>query len=164
MLLIILNRMYKLLTKVKNQSPFLGALILVTLLFSFTSLNIIGFYFMFKHEFFIINIPFFILFNIFIFILLYFYSRRHIPFIKKGNVSSPSIKNLIVLFIYLFTLISFIFLANINREKILKENKHIPQTEKRESLEGKIRKWFKNKTFSDFEQTIKMDNFCYKYK
>jgi hypothetical protein len=51
--------------------------------------------------------------------------------------------SLFVIILYLFTIVSFVFLAKINREKIfnVQEKKDI-QGAKKKSLEGRVRQWF----------------------
>lgn len=142
-LIVILNRVYLFLTKVKNQSPLFGAVTLVTILISFSLLNTIGFYYTSKIEPIIINIPAFIGLSILIFIPLFFYSKRNEYLITERVVTSHKTKNLLVIILYLFTFVSTIYLANINRTKIIEQTKQEQSIEPRkESLEGKIRKWF----------------------
>lgn len=142
-LIIILNRIYFFLIKVKNQSPIFGAVTLVTVLISFSLLNIIGFYYAFKIEPFIINIPLFVLVSILIFIPLFFYTSKRKLMITEKSITFPNTKNIIVSMLFLFTLVSTIFLANINREKISQQSKKVKSIKpQKESLEGKIRKWF----------------------
>jgi len=140
-LIVVLNRVYLLLTKVKNQSPLFGAVTLVTILISFTTLNLIGFYSI-KIAPITINIPQFLCFNLLVFIPLFFYAKRNKGLITEGIVSSPKRTNLIVALVYLFTIVSTIYLANINRDKISKQTKQESVEPHKESLEGKIRKWF----------------------
>lgn len=142
-LIVILNRVYLFLTKVKNQSPFFGAVTLVTILIDFSLLNIVGFYFSFKSEPITVNIPVFICLSIFTFVFLFLYSKRHESLITLRVIPSHKTKNLLVIILYLFTFVSTIYLANINRAKILKQTKKEQLVKpQKESLEGKIRKWF----------------------
>ena len=85
-----------------------------------------------------------IMFFIFIGLINYYFVVRKKKFLsfnfhkdRKGGIY-------IITFIIALS-VSFIILANINREKIFKErreNPSIEQIERRPSLEGKIRKWF----------------------
>jgi hypothetical protein len=142
-LIIILNRVYLFLTKVKNQSPLFGSVTLVTIVISFSLLNLIGFYFVFKVEPLTVNLPLFLASNVLIFIPLYFYARRNIVLITERTIPSFKVKNMVVVILFLFTVASTIYLANINRGKIFTQ-KQKEQTDKprKESLENKIKKWF----------------------
>ncbi|MFT4017882.1 MAG: hypothetical protein QM668_13035 [Agriterribacter sp.] len=143
-LIVILNRVYFFLTKVKNQSPLFGAVTLVTVLISFSILNIIGLYYAFKiKSVIIVNIPLFLVLNLLIFIPLYFYANKNKALITERTVPYFKTKNLIVVILFLFTVVSTIYLASINRDKISEQTKK-EQYEKprKESLEGKIRKLF----------------------
>ncbi|MBN8786844.1 MAG: hypothetical protein J0I84_07130 [Terrimonas sp.] len=143
-LIVILNRVYFFLTKVKNQSPLFGAVTLVTVLISFSILNIIGLYYAFKiKSVIIVNIPLFLVLNLLIFIPLYFYANKKKALITERIVPYFKTKNLIVVILFLFTVVSTIYLASINRDKISEQTKK-EQYEKprKESLEGKIRKLF----------------------
>jgi hypothetical protein len=128
---------------VKNQSPLFGAVTLVTLLIDFSLLNIIGLYFTFKIEPIFINMPVFICLSIFTFIPIFFYSKKYKYMITETVIPSYRAKNLFVIFLYLFTFLSTIYLSNINRKKILEKTKEEDSIQPgKESLEGKIRKWF----------------------
>lgn len=142
-LIIILNRVYVLLTKVKNQSPLFGAITLVTILIDFSLLNIVGFYSSFKIEPITVNIPVFIALSILTFVPLFFYSKKNESLITEKIIPSHKTNNLLVIILYLFTFVSTIYLANINRTKILGQAKKEQSIKPRkESLEGKIKKWF----------------------
>ena len=142
-LIIILNRVYLLLTKVKNQSPLFGAACLVTILISFSLLNIIGLYYVFKITPVMIGTPLFIGLNVLIFIPTFYYAKKHETKITNKEIPSAGIKNAIVIFLYLFTVISTVYLADINRNKIsIKNKKEKIKAPRKESLEGRIRKWF----------------------
>lgn len=142
-LIVILNRVYFYLTKVKNRSPLLGAVVLVTILISFSILNVIGFYHLFEFEPLLVNIPLFLIANLLIFISLYFYAHKSKVLIAERVIPSFKTKNLLVAILFLLTLISTIYLASVNRDKISKQTKN-DQSEKprKQSLEGKIRNWF----------------------
>ena len=142
-LIVILNRVYLLLTKVKNQSPLLGASILVSLLVGTLISNIFLLIYAFKSS------PLcndnwidYIVFAL-IFILVYYYAYKNRQKVINHSLFSGLRNNLFVILLYVFTLVSFIFLANINRAKIFSQV-HNEQSNKprKESLEGKIRKWF----------------------
>lgn len=142
----LLFRIYKYYKDKQNENEFqalFSATIVSTVLASFVILFFYGLanYFnllpMYPNKFY--AIMFFILIGL---INYYFFVRKK-KFLnfdfhkdKKGGIY-------IVTFIIVLST-SFIILANINREKIFKErNKdlQIRETEKRPSLEGKIRKW-----------------------
>lgn len=143
LLTLIFNRIYFFLNKVKNQSPFIGTLILVTLLVCINIGNIELFVYAFKSEPLVLNYSIEFLIMIVVIVLLFFYAKNKKHLIIQMDIKSSTIKNFIVAFLFLFTLISFICLANINRIKIFKEQPHSFQNkDKRESIEGKIRKWF----------------------
>lgn len=90
-LTIILNRVYAFLTKVKNQSPFLGTVILVTILINTLLFDLVFFIYIVLDKANKINelVYFLILALIFIFVYLYAVKRRHQ--IVESNIS-PSLK------------------------------------------------------------------------
>lgn len=139
-LTIILNRVYCFLIKVKNPYPFFGALILVALLLNTLLVNLIAVFYIFNDKPNKINE--FVYFSVLalIFIIVYFYAIK-----RKNQIIEvkPSPKlNLLVASIFLLTLISFIWCANVNRAKLSKEKPDIILKPQKESLEGKIRKLF----------------------
>jgi hypothetical protein len=142
-LIIILNRVYLLLTKVKNQSPLLGASILVSLFVGILIENVFLFIYAFKPVALSTSNWIDYILMLIIFLLIYFYARK-----KKQQVVNHSLVqgikyNLFVAFVYISTIVSFVFLANINADKILNQNRKEHSTKpKKESLEGRIRKWF----------------------
>jgi hypothetical protein len=145
-LIIILNRVYLLLTKVKNQSPLFGSAMLVAILFSFSLLNIIGLYYSFKIDPFIINFPLYFSLAFIIFILLFYYAKKNKSLIIERDIPSPKTKNLVVALFYLAVVILMIYLANINAKKISKQTKNeLNVKPRKESLEGVIKKWLMNK-------------------
>jgi hypothetical protein len=140
LLTIILNLVYYFLTKVKNPYPFFGTLILVALMLNTLLINSIAVVYILGGKSNKINeLVYFALLALFL-TLLYFYAIK-----RKTQIIEvkPSTKlNFLVAGIFLFTLISFIWCANINREKLSKEKSDILVKLKKESLEGKIRKLF----------------------
>jgi hypothetical protein len=140
-LTIILNRVYYFLIKVKNRDPFLGTLILVALMLNTLLVNFIAVVYIFREESNKINELLYFVVLALIFTLLYFYAIK-----RKAQIIEvkPSTRlNFLVAGIFLFTLISFIWCANINREKLSKTKTEIIVKPSKESLEGKIRKLFK---------------------
>ena len=139
-LTIILNRVYYFLSKVKNQSPFLGSIILVALLLNALAYTIIIFIDLINDKSNKIDeILYYSIWGL-ITVLVYLYARK-----RKAQIIEvkPSTKlNLLVAGIFLFTLISFIWCTNINREKLSKEKPNISVKPQKESLEGKIRGLF----------------------
>ena len=143
-ILLILNRVYWFLTSVNNSSPFLGAVILVTLLIGIFIRNLLLFFYYFKPEPMITNkvIDFLILGVIFIFI--YFFSKKNRDIIKTAQVNSLKLQNWIVAILFISTVSAFILLANVNREKIFNnKNLGVINKSQKESLENKIKNWFK---------------------
>ena len=139
-LTIILNRVYYFLTKVKNQSPFLGTIILVALLLNALSYAITIFIDLMSDKSNKINELLYCFIWGTITVLVYLYARK-----RKAQIIElklPTKLNFLVAGIFLITLISFIWCANINREKLSKENSNILEKPKKESVEGKIRKLF----------------------
>lgn len=142
-LIILLNRTYQFLTKVKNQSPLLGASFLVAIVLWLFVNNIFLFIYAFK------SVPLsddnWIMYTLLIFIILlvYTYARIKKLQIADATLFSGMRNNLFVGIIYVFIVSIFIFLANINRDKIFKLDKKTYSSEPRKkSLEGQIRKWF----------------------
>ncbi len=142
-LTIILNRVFWFLTKVKNQSPLLGASILVSILIGVFLRNVVLLIYVFKkHPLKTYNWLDYTIFLL-IFLLTYFYARK-----KKGEIMNNALwsskgNNLFVVFLYLFIVFSFIFLAKVNRDKIFTETKkEQSDLPRKESLENKIRKSF----------------------
>lgn len=143
--IVILNRVYFFLTKIKNQSPLFGASVIVALLIFFNIGNILLFKYSFSEGYHKINmgIGLFVLLIVFIGVFLFAKSRK--MDIINGNLEVSTFKKFLIIAIFLFTIISFVFLANINRQKIFKEQENTQSNEpKKESLEGKIRKWFED--------------------
>lgn len=139
-LTIILNRVYCFLTKVKNQSPFFGTVGLVSLLLNSLVFNLVTFIYILNDKSLKINeIVYFFVWGVFSFIVYFYATKRKAEIIEV----KPSTKlNFLVGGIFLFTLISFIWCANINREQLSKEKSDNFEKPKKESLEGKIRKLF----------------------
>ena len=139
-LTVILNRVYFFLVKVKNQSPFFGAIVLVSLLLNILLNNLITVIHLLNDKPNKIDgIVYCLIWGI-ITGLVYFYARKRKTQIEEVKPSTRL--NLLVVGVFLFTLISFIWCANINREKLSKENLKTSVKPQKESLEGKIRKWF----------------------
>jgi hypothetical protein len=142
-IIIILNRVYFFLVKVKNQSPFLGAVILVSLIISVSLYNIQLLIYTFMIESIIIDNRIFFLGMLIIFFILYTYAKKKKTQIMEQNINYATVKNIVVASFFLFTIVSTIFLANINREKISKERQQMQSKQShKESLESKVRKWF----------------------
>jgi len=139
-LIIILNRIYCFLKKVKNQSPFFGTIGLVSLLLNSLVFNIVTFiYILIDKPLKINGIIYFLIWGAFFFTVYLYATKRKAQIIE---VKTSTRLNILVAGIFLFTLISFIWCANINREKLSKEKSEILVKPKKESLEGKIRKLF----------------------
>lgn len=139
-LTVILNRVYCFLTKVKNQSPFLGSVILVALLINSLLNNIVLTVYVFKDKPLKDNGLIYFSVLVLILIIVYFYAIK-----RKNQIVEvkPSPKfNFLVASIFLFTLISFIWIANINRAMLSKEKPDTIVKPQKESLEGKIRNLF----------------------
>ena len=141
-LTIILNRVYYFLTKVKNPYPFFGALILVVLLINSLLNNLVTFIYLLNGKPNKINEIYYFSILILIFILIYFYAAKRKIQIMETKINFSHKLNFLVAGIFLFTLFSFIWCANVNREKLSKEKPEIIAKPKKESFEGKIRKLF----------------------
>ena len=143
-IVLVFNRVYWFLTKVRNQSPFLGAVILVTLLIGASFLNLLLAFYAFRPEPMIINNGAGFLILGILFILTYWFSTKKRDLIEAPRVESSKLQNWIVALLFISTAIAHSLLANINREKIFN---HMDSSSfnkpQKESLEGKIRKWFK---------------------
>lgn len=141
-LIIILNRVYYFLTKVKNPYPFFGALILVALLINSLLNNLVTFIYLLNDKPNKINEIAYFSILLVIFLLVYFYASKRKIQIVETRINSAHKLNLLVAGIFLFTLFSFIWFANVNREKLSKEKPDAIVKPQKESLEGKIRKLF----------------------
>ncbi len=141
--IVILNRVYFILTKIKNQSPLFGASVIVSLLVFFNIGNIILFKYSFSESYHKINIGIGLFVLLIIFTIVFLFAKSKKQDIINDDIEISTFKKVVIIVIFLFTAILFIFLANINRQKIFKERKEVQSNEpKKESLEGKIRKWF----------------------
>ena len=143
-LIIILNRVYFLLTRVNNQSPFLGAVILVTLLISSMILSIWLGVFAFKDVALHMQSVTYFLIIFIVFTLLYLFARKNKEKFIFHNVNGSVLKNIYVLSLYIVAFGTFIFLSNVNREKIFKNRGTSIIKSKNQSLESDIRTWFAN--------------------
>lgn len=142
-LIVILNRVYLFLTKVKNQSPLFGASGILMLLIYATLNNLLLFVYAFKS--YPLKIEYYIDFIEMglIFIGIYYYAYKNKEKVINHSLFSGLRNNLFVILLYVFTVVSFVFLANINRAKIFSQvHKEQSNKPRKESLEGKIRKWF----------------------
>jgi hypothetical protein len=142
-LIVILNRVYLFLTIAKNQSPLFGASGILMLLIYATLNNLLLFFYAFKsYPLRIESYIDFIEMGL-IFIGIYYYAYKNKQKVINHSLYSGLRNNLIVILLYIFTVMSFILLANINRQKISEQTKKEQSNKPRkESLEGKIRKWF----------------------
>jgi hypothetical protein len=142
-LILILNRVYHFLTIVNNQSPLLGTVGIVMLLIYSTLNNILLLIYSFKPNPFVSENYIDFIEMVLIFILLFFYCKKNKEKIINHSKFSNLKNSLFVIILYLFTIVSFVFLAKINREKIfnVQEKKDI-QGAKKKSLEGRVRQWF----------------------
>lgn len=139
-LIIIINRVYFFLVKVKNQTPFFGAIVLVSLLLNILLNNLITVIHLLSDKPNKIDgIVYYSIWGV-ITVLVYFYARKRKAQIEEVKPSTSL--NLLVVGIFLFALLSFIWCANINRKKLSEKDLKIGVKSQNESLEGKIRKWF----------------------
>jgi hypothetical protein len=143
-LVLVFNRMYFILQKVGNQSPFLGAVILVTILISSVILSIWLGVFAFRDEALHIQSGTYFLIIVVVFTLLYLFANKYKEKIICYNIDVPRLKNIYVLSLFIVALGTFIFLSNINRAKIFKERSTLINRNKKESLESEIRKWLEH--------------------
>lgn len=139
-LTILLNRVYFLLLKAKNQSPFFGAVLIVSLLLNTLLDNIISVIYLLDDKTNKTDRIIYYSIWVIITVIVYIYATKRKAQIIK--LKSSTKLTLLVVGIFLFTLISFIWCANINREKLDKERSAIEVKSHKKSLEGRIRKWF----------------------
>lgn len=143
-MVLILNRVYWFLTSVKNPSPFLGAVILVTLLIGVSLRNLLLTFYAFKPEPMITNNGRDFLILGIVFILMYWFSTKKRDQIEAARVEATKLQSWVVAVLFISTLVAFILLANVNREKIFNQvDSNSLNKPQKESLEGKIRKWFR---------------------
>jgi hypothetical protein len=141
-LIITLSRVYFLLLKVKNQSPFLGAIIIVTILLNSLLFEIITCYFLLKKHYLIINEIFYFLTLTLVFLLVYYFANKNKKQIIATNQYSSKKNNLLVAGLFIFTLVSFIWSSNINRARIKNTSSETEKKIHKESLEREIRDLF----------------------
>lgn len=140
---IFINRMYHALIKVNNQSPFIGSIVILSLLISCNVLNILLVLQSNKESHIIIGKVSSIVFIIILFVILYVTKIKSKDKIIDMKFKDVKKINFLVFLSILITLIIFIKLSNINREKMFKGlNQDNNTNPKNESLEGKVRKWF----------------------
>nr|WP_315421006.1 hypothetical protein [uncultured Pedobacter sp.] len=137
---LILNRVYSFLEKVGNQSPFLGAVILVAILISSIILSVWLCVFAFKDKALHIQTGTYFLIIFGVFILLYLFANKYKEKITSYDIGVSRVNNIYVLIIYVVALGTFIFLSNINRQKIFKDRGALINRNKKDSLESEIRK------------------------
>jgi hypothetical protein len=136
---LLINRICFFLAKVKNQSPFTAAVLLVSLIMNIIFNSIIGIYYIIIDKPNSFNLFYYISWLI-ITILMFVYSNKNKE--KILNLKTQKKDNYIVILFIIIFLIFFIKIANINREKIFSLKEYDPNKPKKESLEGKIRKWW----------------------
>jgi len=141
-LVLLLNRVHFFLTKVNNQSPLLGASILVSLVLLFNVGNVILLIYSTSKNYSTISIKIGIPVLLFIFFLVYTLACR-----KKKQVTAIVKKNnfidSFVVLLFIATAVLFVYLANINRAKINQTSADNQLKElRKQSLEEKINKWF----------------------
>lgn len=142
-LIVILNRVYLFLTKVKNQPPLFGAVCISTLLLYATLNNLVLLVFAFKTSSLIISGYVDFIEIAIIFSLVYYYAVKKKKQIVDPNLFSGIRNNLFVVFVIIFTVVSFVFLANFNRNKIfIQKRKEQSDHPRKQSLESRIKKWF----------------------
>ncbi|WP_209332999.1 hypothetical protein [Lunatimonas salinarum] len=143
-MVLILNMVYWFLTSVKNPSPFLGAVILVTLLIGVSLRNLLLTFYAFKPEPMITNNGRDFLILGVVFILMYWFSTKKRDQIEAARVEATKLQSWVIALLFISTLVAFILLANVNREKIFNQvDSNSLNKLQKESLEAKIRKWFK---------------------
>jgi len=141
-LTIILNRVFYFLTKVKNQSPFFGAILLVSLLLNTLLISAISIIYLLNDKpSYYGGVIYFLIWG-FMFIAVFLYAKKRKNRIVDNKITLSNRLNIVVAGIFLLTLILFIFCANINREKLSKVKSEINVKPRKESLEGQIRKLF----------------------
>lgn len=139
---IIFNRVYFLLTKVKNQSPFLGTILLVGIMIGVLIGNVRLFIQSFNERPLIMNNNHEYLFMALIIGLCFLYAKDRRAEIMKVKISYATFKGILTGCLFIFTVVTYILLANINREKIAKQRREMKLSRpNKESLEGRIRKW-----------------------
>jgi magnesium-transporting ATPase (P-type) len=135
-----------LLCKVKNQSPLLGTSILLSLLIILNFMNVVLAIYAPRKEYSLLNpIIYYGLFFV-INVLMYLYANKKKHLIIKNNIV-PKWKDWTVFLLFVVSTICFIYLVNINRQKIFSNRKAKYPTEqpiKQNSLESKLRDWWNN--------------------
>lgn len=75
--------------------------------------------------------------------LCFLYAKGRRVEITRVSIGSATVKSIVTGCLFIFTIVSYIMLANINREKIAKERGIIKSINpKKQSLEGRIRSLF----------------------
>lgn len=141
-LILLLNRVYFFLAKVNNQSPLLGASIVVSLLLFLNVGNVILLIYSTSKNYSLISIKIGIPVLLFIFFFVYTFTSKKKQLVTASVKKNNFIDSFIVL-LFIATAVLFVYLANINREKINQMSAgHQLKELRKESLEEKINKWF----------------------
>lgn len=143
-IVIFLNGFYLFLLYFKNPRPFLGAVILVTLLIGISLRIIFLAIYVFETEPMIMNTSRDFILLCIAFVLLYWFSLKNRNIIESTQIDSSKLQMWVIGILSLFIVAIYIFLANVNRDKILNSSdSRFFEKSNKESLEGKIKKWFK---------------------
>jgi len=115
---IILNRLFHFLTKVNNPAPLHGAVMLMVILLILIGDSFRLFIYAFQPEPLISNKYAYLPIAVVLYFLINAYAKKNIEAIIDHEVRFALRKNLLVALIFITVTVSFIWLANINREKI----------------------------------------------
>lgn len=141
-LILFLNRVYFFLTKFNNQSPLLGASILVTLLLFFNIGNVILLIYSTSKNYSTVNLQIGIPVLFLIFFLLYTLASKKKKQVR-ANVNNNNYRDSFVVLLFMATTVLFVYLTNINRVKINQRSEDYQLRElRKESFEEKINRWF----------------------
>ncbi len=138
-----INRIYYVLVKrTKNESPFFGAIILAAIFIVLNLNSLILLVFSFTTQAYKINYFLYFASMIIIFLGTHQYANQRREQVTDLTTIYPLRKNLLVITVCMITIVTYIVLSTINREKIFSLAKDKPQLERKKSLEGRIRGWF----------------------
>jgi hypothetical protein len=142
-LTLLINRIYYFLAnKTKNQSPFLGAVILVSVIGYFLFCSLVLLIYLFSEQFVRISHFVHLLIGLCFFVALNYYSRKMKSQIMYGEPKRLKRTNYLVVAFCLVVMFLFISLANVNRSKIFAQTKARTDEAKKDSLEERVRKLF----------------------
>lgn len=134
---IFINRIYHALVKVDNPSPFIGSVILLSIVIFLNLINIMLIIKSNGESYLIFSKFYSLIFLLILFVILYKLKMKSKEKIINLEFKNAKKINLGVSLIIIITLILFVHFSNINREKIFNKSNENNSKHKNESLEGR---------------------------